>query len=90
MKSGLDSGFRLCGCDLFQACSGKRRQMGLLQQTITWYKIHHAGGQAHCYSRTGTLKQRPVKLARLRSLCFNVPVRNNNELGLQHGGFCTM
>jgi len=22
-------------------------------------------------------------------LCFNVPVRDNNELALQHGGFCT-
>ena len=42
--------------------------IGLLQQTITWYKIRHAGGQAHYYSRTGTLKQRPVKLDWLRSL----------------------
>jgi len=31
--------------------------IGLLQQTITWYKIHHTGGQAHYYSHTGTLKQ---------------------------------
>ena len=31
--------------------------IGLLQQTITWYKIRHTGGQAHYYSRTGTLKQ---------------------------------
>jgi len=31
------------------------RQIGLLQQTFTWYKIRHAGGQAHYYSRTGTL-----------------------------------
>ena len=36
--------------------------IGLLQQTITWYKIRHTGGQAHYYSRTGTLKQRHVKL----------------------------
>ena len=49
--------------------------IGLLQQTITWYKIRHTGGQAHYYCRTGTLKQRPVTLDRLRSLCFNVPVR---------------
>ena len=49
--------------------------IGLLQQTITWYKIRHAGGQAHYYSRTGMLKQRPVTLDWLRSLCFNVPVR---------------
>ena len=49
--------------------------IGLLQQTITWYKIRHTGGQAHYYSRTGTLKQRPVTLDWLRSLCFNVPVR---------------
>ena len=32
-------------------------------------------GQANYYSRTGTLKQRQVKLDWLRSLCFNVPVR---------------
>ena len=49
--------------------------IGLLQQTITWHKIRHAGGQTHYYSRTETLKQRPVKLDWLRSLCFNVPVR---------------
>ena len=49
--------------------------MGLLQQTVTWYKIRHTGGQVHYYSRTGTLKQRQVKLDRLWSLCFNVPVR---------------
>ena len=36
--------------------------IGLLQQTITWYKIRYAEGQAHYYSRTGTLNQRPVKL----------------------------
>ena len=47
--------------------------IGFLQQTIT-YKIRHARRQAH-YSRTGTSKQRPVKLDWLRSLCFNVPVR---------------
>ena len=34
--------------------------IGLLQLAITWYKIRHAGGQAHYYSRTGTLKQRDV------------------------------
>ena len=44
-------------------------QIGLLQQTIKWYKIRHAGGQAHYHSRTGTLKQRPVTLDWLRSLC---------------------
>ena len=48
--------------------------IGLLQLTITRYKIRHAGGQAHYYSPTGTLKQRQVKLDWFRSLCFNVPV----------------
>ena len=47
----------------------------LLQLTITWYKIRHAGGQAYYYSRTGTSKQRQVKLHWFRSPCFNVPVR---------------
>ena len=46
--------------------------IGLLQQTITWYKIHHTGGHAHFYSCTGTLKQRPVKLDWLSSLYCNV------------------
>ena len=50
------------------------KPIGLLQLTITWYKIRHAGGQAHYYSPTGTLKQRQVKLDWFRSLCFNVPV----------------
>ena len=49
--------------------------IALLQLTIRWYKIRHAGGQAHYYSRTGTSKQRQVKLHWFRSLCFNVPVR---------------
>ena len=49
--------------------------IGLLQQTVTWYQIRHTGGQAHYYSRTGTLKQRQVKLDWLWSLCFNAPVR---------------
>ena len=49
-------------------------RIGLLQLTITWYKIRHAGGQAHYYSPTGTLKQRQVKLDWFRFLCFNVPV----------------
>jgi len=49
--------------------------MGLLQQTITWYKIRHTGGQAHYYSRTGTLKQRQVLPDLSGPLRFNVPVR---------------
>ena len=49
--------------------------IGLLQQTITWYKIRQAGGLAHYSSRTGTLKQRP-QLVKLGWLLFsNVPVR---------------
>ena len=34
--------------------------IGLLQLAITWYKIGHAGGQAHHYSRYGTFKQRDL------------------------------
>ena len=34
--------------------------IGLLQLAITWYKIRHAGGQAHYYSRTGKLKRRDL------------------------------
>ena len=49
--------------------------IGLLQQTITWYKIRHTGGQAHYYSRTGTLKQRDLNQSSVTGLCFNVPVR---------------
>ena len=48
--------------------------IGLLQQTITWYKIHHGGGQAHYYSPTGTLKQSDLNQLSLTCLCFNVPV----------------
>ena len=35
----------------------------------------HGGGQAHYYSRTGTSKQRQVKLHWFRYLCFDVRVR---------------
>ena len=57
-------------------CMGAQRYgIGLLHLMITWYEIRHAEGQAHYYSRTGTSKQRQVKLHWFRSLCFNVPVR---------------
>ena len=46
--------------------------IGLLQQTITWYKIRHAGGQAHYFSSTGTLKQRDLNQSSATGLCFNV------------------
>ena len=49
--------------------------IGLLQVAITWYKIHHSGGQAHYYSRTGTLKQKDLNQWSLTCLCFDVPVR---------------
>ena len=49
-------------------------RIGLLQKTITWYKIRHAEGQAHYYSPTGTLKQRDLNLSSLTCLRFNVPV----------------
>ena len=35
-------------------------QISLLQLAITSYKIRHAEGQAHYYSRTGPLKQRDL------------------------------
>ena len=53
-------------------------------------KIRHAGGQAHYYSRTGTSKQRQVKLHWFRSSGLFVLMSqsgNSNELALQHGGF---
>ena len=57
-----------------------------LQLTITWYKIRHAGGQFHYYSRTGKVKSSFTGsgLFVLMSQCGN-----NNKLALQHGGFCT-
>ena len=61
-------------------CTSGNPRIGLLQQTITWYKIRHAGGQAHYYFRTGKLKQRDPNKSSLTGLCLNVP----------HGGFCTM
>ena len=60
--------------------------MLLLLGAYTWKKgknrpfaandhMVHGGGQGYYYSRTGTTKQRQVKLHWFRSLCFNVPVR---------------
>ena len=46
--------------------------IGLLQQTITWYMV---AGQAHYYSRTGTLKQRDLNQWSSTCLCFDVRVR---------------
>ena len=51
--------------NLWGFCCRRRRGclsslIGLLQLAITWYKIGHAGGQAHYYSRYGTLKQRDL------------------------------
>ena len=45
---------------LFYASVTLSMRIGLLQLAITWYKIGHVGGQAHYYSRTGTLKQRDL------------------------------
>ena len=46
---------------IWEECQGKRHKLiiGLLL-TVSWFKICHAGGQAHYYSRTGTSKQRPI------------------------------
>ena len=44
----------------------------------------HGGGQAHCYSRTGTSKQRQVELHRFRSLFLMSQGGNNNELARHH------
>ena len=49
--------------------------ISLLQLAMTWYKIRHAGGQAHYYSRTVILKQRDLNQWSLTCLCFDVPVR---------------
>ena len=46
--------------DKFMAKGRTQHAIGLLQLAITWYKIRHAGRQAHYYSRIGTLKQRDL------------------------------
>ena len=48
-------------------------KIGLLQLTVTWYKIRHAGEQAYYYSRTGTAKQCYFILSNLNFLCFGCP-----------------
>ena len=53
----------------------RARSIGLLQLAITWYKICYAGGQAHYYSRTGTLKQKDPNQWSLTCVCFDVPVQ---------------
>ena len=69
--------------------SNCNRVIGLLQLTITWYKIHHAGGQAHYYSPTGTLKQRDlnqcgpvVRALALRSGDPGFKTRSDHSLNL--------
>ena len=52
----LTKGSRLKGVGGNQEVTLGPLVTGHLQQTMTWYKIRHAGGQAHYYSRTGTLK----------------------------------
>jgi len=37
----------LGGLVFLSQCRYDVNLIGLLQQTITWYKIRHAGGQAH-------------------------------------------
>ena len=54
----------------FECDSAVSEGIGLLQQTITWYKIRHTGGQAHCYSRTGTVKQRDANQSSVTGHCF--------------------
>mgnify|MGYP000025958034 CR=1 FL=1 len=57
-----------------QECRGRAR-LNYNRPFATNDRMVHGGGQAHYYSRTGTSKQRQVKLHWFRSLCFNVPVR---------------
>ena len=68
------------------------KSIDLLQQTITLYKILHAGRQAHYYSRTGTSKTKPSQASLVQVSLFQCHSAgtDNNELALQHGKFCTM
>ena len=52
-------GCRSFELNLFSHCFN-RPLIGLLQQTVTWDKIRHAGGQAYYYSRTGTSKTKKI------------------------------
>ena len=62
-------------------------KIGLLQQTIIWYKIRHAGEQAYYYCRTGTLQQRPVTLDWLGLFVFMSQCGNNIELASSMADF---
>ena len=47
--------------------------LSLLQQTVTWYKIRHAGGQAYYYSRTGTSKTKKIQTWQDKVALFSCP-----------------
>ena len=49
----------------------------------------HAGGQAHYYSRTGTSNKDKSSFTGSDLFALMSQCGNNNELALQHGGFCT-
>ena len=55
--------------------------IGLLQQTVTWYKIIHARGQV--IPALGNPKQRNFKLDCSKSLCLEAVT---DSFGLQYGG----
>ena len=64
--------------------------IGLLQLTITWYKIRDAGGQARLIIIPALGHQNKGKSSFTGSGLFVLMSQcgNNNELALQHGGFC--
>ena len=53
--------------------------IGLLQQTITWYKIRHAGGQAHYYSRSEQVHSYPTRFSVAGSFYIK-QARTNHQL----------
>ena len=69
--------------------AARNTPIGLLQLTITWYKIRHAEGKLIIIPPLG--HQNKGKSSFIGSGLFVLMSQcgNNNELALQHGGFCT-
>ena len=62
---------------------------GLLQLTITWYKIRHTGGQAIIIPALGHQNKGKSSFTCSGLFVLMSQCGNNNEFAHQHGGFST-
>ena len=73
----------------FTASRAESKLIGLLQLTITWYKSAMLEGKLIIIPALGHQNKGKSSFTGSGALVLMSQCGNNNELTLQHGGFCT-